>query len=128
MAKYTPPEQSKAGQLFDIAFLVLAILLALWLPLKAGWAGASKKMIELSNPTWETLNQTPAMVEQWVKLGYADAAAAAPIVLNRFNYEINWVALFFMAALLIGYFTFLFIASDSEYRDVINEKFENKRK
>jgi hypothetical protein len=127
MAKYTPPDQSKAGQLFDIVCLVVAIFLALWLPLKAGWAGASKQVTELANPTWEALNQTPAMVEQWMKLGYADAAAAAPVILNRFNYDIKWFELIFMAAIVIGYFVFLFRASDKEYRDVIDEKFNTRK-
>ena len=31
-----------------------------------------------------------------------------------------------MAAVLIAYFVFLFRASDREYRDVINEKFDDK--
>ena len=39
MAKYTPPDQSKAMQWVDIIFVVAAIFLALWLPLRAGWAG-----------------------------------------------------------------------------------------
>ena len=42
MAKYNAPEQSKAMQVVDIAFLVVAVFAALWLPLKAGWAGAAK--------------------------------------------------------------------------------------
>ena len=50
MAKYTPPEQPKVMQVVDIAFLVVAILLALWLPLKAGWAGASKSIDVVAIP------------------------------------------------------------------------------
>jgi hypothetical protein len=126
MAKYTPPEQPKVMQFVDIIFLVVAIFVALWLPLKAGWAGASKSIDVIANPTWETLGQTPAMVEQWVKLGYADAAAAHDIIQNRFHYTIDWLELVIMAAVVIGYFIFLFRASDVEYREVIDEKFNGK--
>ena len=42
MARYTPPVQSKSGQIFDIVFVVVAIFVALWLPLKLGLAGAAK--------------------------------------------------------------------------------------
>ena len=126
MAKYTPPEQPKVMQFVDIAFLVIAIFVALWLPLKAGWAGASKSIDVITNPTWEALGQTPAMVEQWVKLGYADAAAAHDVIQNRFHYTIDWLELVIMAAVVIGYFIFLFRASDAEYREVIDEKFNGK--
>ena len=126
MAKYIPPEQSKAMQIFDIAFVVAAIFLALWLPLKAGWAGVSRAIIKIDNPTWEALGQSPAQVAQWNKLGFADAAAAHDIIQNKFDYTIDWMQLLIMSAVLIGYFVFLFMASDREYRDVINEKFNDK--
>jgi hypothetical protein len=126
MAKYIPPEQSKPGQIFDIVCLVGAIFLALWLPLKAEWAGVSRSIEKIDNPTWEALKQTPAQVEQWVKLGYADAAAAHDIIQNKFDYSIDWLQLIIMAAVIIGYFVFLFKASDKEYREVIDEKFNGK--
>ncbi len=126
MAKYTPPEQPKAMQWFDIAFVVAAIFLALWLPLQAGWAGVTRAIVKIENPTWEALGQTPAQVAQWVKLGYADAAAAHDIIQNKFDYTIDWLQLIIMAAVLIGYFVFLFRASDKEYREVIDEKFNGK--
>ncbi len=126
MAKYTPPEQPKAMQFVDIIFLVVAIFAALWLPLKAGWAGAAKSIDAVENPTWEALKQTPAMVEQWVKLGYADAAAAHDVIQNKFHYDIDWLQLVIMAAVVIGYFVLLFRASDKEYRQVIDEKFNGK--
>ena len=126
MAKYIPPEQSKAMQIFDIAFVVAAIFLALWLPLKAGWAGVSRAIIKIDNPTWEALGQTPVQVAQWNKLGFADAAAAHDIIQNKFDYSIDWMQLILMTAVLVGYFVFLFMASDKEYREVIDEKFNNK--
>jgi hypothetical protein len=126
MAKYNPPEQSRAMQWIDIIFVVAAIFVALWLPLQAGWAGVSRSIQKIENPTWELLGQTPAQVEQWVKLGFADAAAAHDIIQNKFDYSIDWVQLAIMTAVIVGYFVFLFVASDKEYRDVIEEKFNRK--
>lgn len=126
MAKYTPPEQSRFMQIFDIAFIIVAIFAALWLPLRAGWAGASKSIDKIDNPTWESLKQTPDMVAQWAKLGYADAASAHDIIQSRFHYSVDWLELLLMAAVVIGYFVFVFRASDKEYRDVIDEKFNGK--
>lgn len=126
MAKYNPPEQSRAMQWIDIIFVVAAIFVALWLPLQAGWAGVSRSIQKIENPTWELLGQTPAQVEQWVKLAFADAAAAHDIIQNKFDYSIDWVQLAIMTAVIVGYFVFLFVASDKEYRDVIEEKFNRK--
>ncbi len=127
MAKYTPPNQSKALQWFDIIFVVVAIFAALWLPLQAGWAGVSREIQKIDNPTWEALGQTPAQVEQWVKLGFADAAAAHDIIQNKFDYSIDWVQLIIMTIVIVGYFVFLFRASDKEYREVIEERFSGKK-
>ena len=126
MAKYIPPEQSRIMQIVDIAFVVAAIFLALWLPLQAGWAGVSRAIVKIENPTWELLGQTPAQVAQWNALGFADAAAAHDIIQNKFDYSIDWMQLILMTAVLVGYFVFLFMASDKEYREVIDEKFNNK--
>ena len=126
MAKYIPPEQSRIMQIVDIAFVVAAIFLALWLPLQAGWAGVSRAIVKIENPTWEQLGQTPAQVAQWNALGFADAAAAHDIIQNKFDYSIDWTQLILMTAVLVGYFVFLFMASDKEYREVIDEKFNNK--
>jgi hypothetical protein len=126
MAKYTPPDQPKFMQWFDIAFVVGAIFFALWFPLYMEWVRVSRSIVKIENPTWEALKQTPAQVEQWVKLGYADATAAHDIIQNKFDYSIDWLQLILMAAVLIGYFVFLFVASDKEYREVIDEKFNDK--
>lgn len=125
MAKYTPPEQDKALQFIDIGFLVLAIFGALWVPLKMG-AGAAKELTKIDNPTWEALGQNPTMVAAWEKLGYT-VEKAHDVIQNRYNYTIDWPILILMAALLIGYYVFLFWASDKEYREVIAEKFGDKK-
>jgi hypothetical protein len=126
MTKYTPPEQSKVLQFVDIIFLLVAIFVALWLPLELGLAGAAKTMDTIENPTWESLQQTPAQVVQWEKLGY-DPAKAHDEIQNRFNYDFDWKSLLVMSVVIIGYFVFLFRASDKEYRQVIAEKFGDSK-
>ena len=126
MAKYKPPEQEKALQFVDVGFLIVAIFGALWLPLKLGLAGAAKEVDKIENPTWETLGQNPTMVAAWEKLGHTPQTAH-DIIQNHFHYNIDWLTLILMAAVLIGYFFFLFRASDSEYREVIAEKFGDRK-
>ena len=41
MTLYEPPTQSKTMQFVDIAFLLVAIFVTLWLPLELGLAGAA---------------------------------------------------------------------------------------
>lgn len=122
MARYTPPEQSKLLQFVDILFILVAIFGALWLPLELKLAGAAKEVEKIENPTWESLQQTPAQVEQWEKLGY-DVTKAHDVIQNRFHYDIDWIALGIMTLVVLAYFIFLFRASDKEYREVIAEKF-----
>lgn len=127
MAKYVAPEQSKALQIADIVFLLVAIFAALWLPLKMKLAGAAKDIDKIDDPTWEKLGQTPAQVVQWEKLGF-DPAKAHDVIQSHFHYNIDWLALIVMTVVLVGYFVFLFRASDREYRDVIAEKFGDGNK
>jgi hypothetical protein len=126
MAKYTPPEQDKALQFVDVIFILVAIFAALWLPLKLGLAGAAKAIDKIENPTWELLGQNATMASIWEKLGYTPETAH-DIIQNRFHYNIDWLSLIIMAAVLIGYFVFLFRASDKEYREVIAEKFGDRK-
>ena len=125
MTRYTPPEQSKSAQVVDIVFVVVAIFVALWLPLKLGLAGAAKAIDKLDVVSWETLHQNATMAAIWEKLGYTPETAH-DVIQNRFHYIIDWPTLIVMAVVLIGYFVFMFRASDREYRDVIAEKFEDK--
>jgi len=126
MARYTPPEQGKAAQVIDIIFVVGAIFVALWLPLKLGLAGAAKSIDKIEAPTWETLGQNATMSGIWEKLGYTPETAH-DIIQNRFHYIIDWPSLIGIAVVLIAYFLFLFRASDKEYREVIAEKFDDKK-
>jgi hypothetical protein len=125
MTRYTPPEQERSMQFVDIAFLVLAIFIALWLPLKLGLAGAAKEIDKIDNPTWENLGQNPTMVAAWEKLGYTPATAH-DIIQNHFHYNIDWTNLILMAVVLVGYYLFLFWGSKKEYQEVIAEKFGDK--
>jgi hypothetical protein len=125
MKRYEPPVQGKAMQVVDIAFILIAIFVTLWLPLELGLAGAAKEIQPIENPTWEKLQQTPAQVVQWEKLGY-DPVKAHDVIQNRFNYELDWTSIAIMAAVLLGYFVFLFRASEKEYKQVIAEKFPDK--
>jgi len=112
-------------QIFDIAFLVVAIFVALWLPLRLGLAGVSKSIDKIDNPTWETLGQNATMASIWEKLGYTPATAH-DIIQNKFHYAFDITTLIVMVVVVVGYFLFLFRASEKEYRDVINEKFGDR--
>ena len=126
MAKYTPPVQSKIGQIFDVIVLMVLAIGSLYIPLKLGLSGSAKVTTVVENPTWESLGQNEAMVAQWAKLGYADPASAHDLIMTRFDYSFSWLNLVIMAVVLIGYFVMMLKLSDREYRDVIAEKFGGK--
>ena len=48
------------------------------------------------------------------------------MIQSKWDYTINWVQLILLTVALIGYFVFLFRASDKEYKEVIDEKFNGK--
>lgn len=127
MAKYIPPHQSKLGQVFDVLVVLALTVGALYIPLLLKMAGATKTPAPIENPTWEALGQNPTMVERWQVLGYADPASANELITARFDYSFDWLALAAMVALVVGYFVMVVRFSDKEYREVINEKFGEKR-
>ncbi|MFZ4499346.1 MAG: hypothetical protein ACOYMX_06545 [Burkholderiales bacterium] len=120
---YQPPVQSGAGQFFDSLVVLVLVYVSLMAPLlfkeapAAPEAGAEKPAV-----TWESLNQTPAMVEQWDKLG-VNIEAAAPMIANRFDYTIEPVSLILTILVIVGYFFFVLRTSDREFREVIRERF-----
>ena len=126
MAKYTPPVQSKLGQIFDVIVLLALSVGALFVPLWMGLAGSSKVPQPVENPTWESLGQNPTMVEKWNQLGFADAASAADTITARFDYSFSIFSLAIMVVVILGYYIMLIRFSDAEYRDVIDEKFGSK--
>ncbi len=123
MTRYQPPKQSRFGQVFDVVVLLVLSLGALYLPLYLGLAGRTASPAPQANPTWESLGQNPTMVERWTALGYADPAAAQDIVTSRFDYSFSLPGLLVMVVVVVGYFVMVFRLSETEYREVISEKF-----
>ena len=121
--RYSAPVQGKIGQIVDVIVLLIMAIGALYIPLWMGLAGSSKSPAELADPSWEALGQNPAMVGQWEKLGFADAASAAELITPRFDYSISIPALLVMIVVIVGYYAILLRFSEKEYRDVIAEKF-----
>jgi hypothetical protein len=137
-ARYNPPRQSIAGQLFDVAFLLALVFGALFLPI---WlriavpsrverlpAGVSYQMAAdgtrtWTGLTWEKLGQTPTMQAQWQKLGYSKEQAAE-IITQPFDYEFDLIGVVATAIAVIGYFLFMLFMSEKEYKQVIAEKFD----
>lgn len=130
MARYNPPKQSGIGQLFDSLFILVLVYASLLLPLLGVFDFGSGKNGDESAAadtvhTWQSLGQNEAMQGQWEKLGYGPEEAAT-IILDRFDYTIDPLALAITAAVLIGYFLLMFRLSDKEYREVLREKFDDK--
>lgn len=123
MARYTPPVQSRLSQFIDVILLMALTIGVLLLPGYLGLSGASRSIVPVENPTWESLGQTPVMVERWNALGFADAASAHDLITARFDYTFTWGALALMIVVIVGYFAMMLMLSEREYRDVIDEKF-----
>lgn len=124
---YKPPKQGLFGQVFDVLTLLVLTVGALYIPLYMGLAGAAKVPNPIANPTWQSLGQNATEQQQWAALGITDPAAANDIITARFDYSFSWVALVVMAVLVIGYFVLVVRLSDREYREVIEERFGEKR-
>lgn len=123
MARYNPPAQSKVSQLIDVLVLLVLSIGALYLPLWMGMAGAAKTVAApVENPTWETLGQNATQAAQYEALGYTPEAAH-DLILARFDYSFSWSSLIVMVVVIVGYFVILLRLSETEYREVISEKF-----
>jgi di/tricarboxylate transporter len=130
---YQPPKQSLLGQTFDTLFLLALVMAALFVPLYLGLAGGGKTTIELKDTTWQGMGQNATMQAQWEKLGFTPGAkteenptSAAELIATRFDYTIEPLELAITALVVIAYFFIVFHWSRKEYRDVIDEKFNNK--
>lgn len=126
MARYVPPRQGKASQIFDVIVLLVLAIGALYAPLFLRLAGSSKTDVVPVNPTWESLGQNATMVERWIQLGYETPAEAAAIIAPRFDYSFNLVTLVALIVVIVGYYVMMLRFSEIEYRQVINEKFGEK--
>ena len=128
MAKYIPPRQSKLGQVFDVLVLLVLTIGALYVPLLFGLAGGAKEAKPVENPTWESLGQNPVMVERWNALGFTDPASVNEMITARYDYwAFSTWELILMVVVVVGYFAIVIKFSDKEYREVIAEKFGDKR-
>ena len=136
--KYIPPSQSIAGQLFDVAFLLALVFGSLFLPiwlkiavpsrvekLPAGvsYTAAADGTKTWTGVTWEALGQNPVMQAQWEKLGYTKESAAE-IITQPFDYTIDTSGVVITAVVILGYFIFMLVISEKEYKQVIAEKFD----
>jgi len=122
MAHYQPPKQSKISQLIDVLVLLVLSIGALYLPVKLGLAGASVVHKTVENPTWESLGQNPVQAGQYEALGLTPESAA-DLITARFDYSFSWVSLAIMVIVVVGYFVMMLKLSETEYREVIAEKF-----
>ena len=126
MKKYTPKKQSGIGQFIDSIFILVLVYVSLYIPLllksepaAETTADAAKEVVK---PTWESLDLSPVVQQQWEKLGY-DAEKAAGLSGSKFDYTIDPLMLLITAAVIVGYFVFMIKVSDKQYREVIAEKF-----
>lgn len=123
--KYDPPKQSAFGQIFDSLFLLLLVGLSLFAPLWLGLAGGGKTALEFADKSWTGMGQNDVTKAAYEKLGYTPETAH-DLLASRFDYsfDLTWAL---VTALVIGaYFFLVFRFSDTEYRDVIRERFGDK--
>jgi len=123
MAHYEPPKQGKASQLIDVIVLVVLTVGALFVPLWMGMAGAAKTVAEpVANATWEALGQNAAQAAKYEALGYTPESAH-DLILARFDYSFSVTALLTMIAVILLYYFLILRFSETEYREVISERF-----
>lgn len=128
MARYNPPNQSKIGQIIDVIVLLVLTVGALYVPLWLGMAGGAKTPAPIENPTWEALKQNAVMVEKWNALGITDPAAVNEMITARYDYwSFSTIELLVMIIVVVGYFVLVVRFSDKEYREVIAEKFGDRK-
>lgn len=138
VTRYVPPQQSVGGQIFDVVFLLALVFGALFLPIWLKIAvpsrverlpdGVTYQAAEdgtrtWTGLTWEKLGQNPTMQAQWEKLGYTKESAAA-IITQPFDYTIDTVGVVITGVVIVGYFIFMLVLSEKEYKQVIAEKFD----
>lgn len=126
MAHYVPPKQGKLSQLIDVIVLVALTFGALFVPLWLGMAGSSKTVATpVESPTWEALGQNAAQAAQYEALGYTPESAH-DLILARFDYSFTVGALITMIVVIVAYYFLMLKFSETEYREVISEKFGDR--
>lgn len=125
MARYIPPVQGKLSQLFDVIVLLTLAIGALFVPLKMGLSGSTKHPVAVENPTWESLGQNTVQAAQYEALGYTPETAA-DLITARFDYSFTVGSLIAMVVVIVLYYALMLRFSETEYREVIAEKFDGK--
>ncbi|MFM2351481.1 MAG: hypothetical protein RIR04_2447 [Pseudomonadota bacterium] len=124
MAHYVAPIQGKLSQLFDVVVLMALTFGALYIPMFLGLAGGVKTVPEGAGQTWEAMGQNAAQIAQYNALGYTDPAAVADIINARYDYSFSVTALVVMIVIIVAYYVLMLKFSETEYREVIAEKFD----
>jgi hypothetical protein len=134
---YTPPKQSGIGQIIDTVLILVFLYVCILLPFDAikrakeeasAPAAGAEQAKQAPEPTWESLKQTPVQAQQWEKLGKKPADAKG-LVEAQFDFvaDLKSWKLPVTIVVIVGYFLFLLRASDREYREVIDERFGDRR-
>jgi hypothetical protein len=124
MAHYVPPKQGKLSQLFDVVVLMALTFGALYIPMFMGLAGGVKSVPEGAGQTWEAMGQNATQIAQYNALGFTDPAAVADIINARYDYSFSVTALLVMVVIIVAYYVLMLKFSETEYREVIAEKFD----
>ena len=124
MAHYVPPKQGKLSQLFDVVVLMALTFGALYIPMFMGLAGGVKSVPEGAGQTWEAMGQNATQIAQYNALGFTDPAAISNIINARYDYSFSITALLVMVVIIVAYYVLMLKLSETEYREVIAEKFD----
>jgi hypothetical protein len=124
MAHYVPPKQGKLSQLFDVVVLMALTFGALYIPMFMGLAGGIKSVPEGAGQTWEAMGQNATQIAQYNALGFTDPAAISNIINARYDYSFSITALLVMVVIIVAYYVLMLKFSETEYREVIAEKFD----
>ena len=104
--------------------LVALTVGALFVPLWLGLAGSTKSVATpVVNPSWDTLGQTTA---QYEAMGFTPTSAH-DLILARLKNSFSIGALVAMIVVIVLYYVLILKFSESEYREVIAEKFGCKQ-
>ena len=124
MSRYVPPKQGKLSQLFDVVVLMGLTFGALYIPLFMGLAGGSKSVPAGAQTTWDGMGQNATEIAQYNALGFTDPASISDVINARYDYSFSIVALMTMVVIIIAYYALMLKFSETEYREVIAEKFD----
>jgi hypothetical protein len=131
MAKYIPPKQGKLSQVFDVLVLLVLTVGSLYIPLWLKLAGGAKTPAAPDPAaTWASLGQdTPEKIAGWNALGYTDPTNTdlQAMITARYDYwDFSRWEMLLMVVIVVGYFVIVVRFSDTEYREVIDEKFGSR--